>query len=400
MTGPGPPGGAPTGRGPGPTPPDRRAPRRSDRPRGRRRPPLRIPYALLLTAALTALIVLAGPSGTLGVSRFVSVDGVAVAVGPGTTLGDVARARAVSPAPGARVDVAGDVLAPGGGERGRIEVEGRAASAGEELGDGVWVTTRRGADRSEFLVRTTQVLPHTLRSEGSGPVVALVRPGADGEKELFVGESSKRTAAAFVVLAPEDGLLRRSAALATGQKAVALTFDDGPSSYTPLIAAVLAEKGIPATFFVIGKVAAGKGETIRALRAAGHEVENHTWSHADLTKLDAAGIAAEISRAAQTIGDTRFLRPPYGSYNDLVVEQAGLQSQRLALWDVDTLDWKTRDAANITARVEAAVKPGAVILMHDGGGDRSQTVAALPGVVDWLLEQGYALTTLQKLVGG
>ncbi|MHB1344831.1 MAG: polysaccharide deacetylase family protein [Thermoleophilia bacterium] len=355
--------------------------------------------ATLLALALALLIVMAGPSGDLGAARFITVDGIAVAVSEGTTLEQVTEARAVSPAPGARLDVAGDVILPGSGGSGMVEVRGRVASPDMELNDGTSVTTRRGPDRPEALVRTTQVLPHGVASEGSGSVVALVRRGADGEKELFVGESSRRTAAVFVLSEPVDGLLRHSSGLSSGQKAVALTFDDGPSRYTDEIVAVLADKGIPATFFWVGSVAAGKDETIRQVRAAGHEVENHSWSHADLTTLDGAAIASEIARTAEALGGTRFLRPPYGSYNSDVAEQAGLQGQRLALWDVDSLDWKIRDAASITARVKAGVKPGAVIIMHDGGGDRSQTVAALPAVVQWLLEEGYALTTLRQLVG-
>lgn len=384
--------------------------RRSEHPPGagrrrtgsRTRPGLALSVrrAALLTIALALLIVIAGPGADLGGARFVTVDGTAVVVGMGTTLEQAAQARSVSPAPGARLDVAGDVMAIGGGAPGTLELGGRPASPTAVLEDGIAVTTRRGADRAETLVRTTQVLPHRTAAEGSGPVVALVRRGVDGEKELFVGESSRRTAAAFVTRAPQDGLLRHTSALTAGQKAVALTFDDGPSRYTQQILELLAEKGIPATFFWIGSVAAGQGETVRQVRSAGHEVENHSWSHADLKKLDAEAIALEISKAGQALGGTRFLRPPYGSYNALVAEQAALQGQRLALWDVDSLDWKTREAAAITARIQAGAKPGAVILMHDGGGDRSQTVAALPGVVDWLLAEGYALTTLHGLVGG
>jgi peptidoglycan/xylan/chitin deacetylase (PgdA/CDA1 family) len=176
-----------------------------------------------------------------------------------------------------------------------------------------------------------------------------------------------------------------------------LTFDDGPSTFTPQVLAVLAEKDISATFFWVGNVAAGRSEMVGTARDAGHEVENHSWSHADLTKLSPEAIRSEISRAAQTLGGTRFLRPPYGAYNTTVAEEAGALGQRLVLWDVDTLDWKLRETSSIVSRVQTTVRPGAVILMHDGGGDRSQTVAALPAVIDWLLNEGYALTTIQHL---
>jgi peptidoglycan/xylan/chitin deacetylase (PgdA/CDA1 family) len=136
---------------------------------------------------------------------------------------------------------------------------------------------------------------------------------------------------------------------------------------------------------------------VAAVRAAGHELESHSWSHPDLTKLSVDAVRQEIVRGAAAIGGAHFLRPPYGAFNGTVAEQAGLAGMRLALWNVDTLDWKVHDAAAILAKVKAGAKPGAIILMHDGGGDRSQTVAALPAVIDWLLQQGYALTTLQRL---
>lgn len=368
--------------------------RREPRPNKSAHPLLR---ALLTVAVLTLLLTAAWPARGLGTAGFVLVDGAPVAIGGQTTVVQVANARDLAPLTGARLDVAGDVIVPGGGIPGTIEVGSTVAPLDLILHDGSVVATRRGADRFEALARTTASIPHEVRVEGSGPVVSLVRKGSDGERESFRGDRSGRTVAEFITREPVDGSLRRSSALAEGQKAVALTFDDGPSRFTTDILAVLAEKGTAATFFWVGKVAAGRSDMIRLARDAGHEVENHSWSHADLTALNAEGIHTEISRAAEALGGTRFLRPPYGKYNSTVVEQAGTLGQSLVLWDVDTLDWKIHDASSILSRVQAAVRPGAVILMHDGGGDRSQTVAALPAVVDWLLNEGYALTTLQHL---
>lgn len=368
--------------------------RREARPNKSAHPLLRV---LLTVAALTILLTAAWPARGLGTAGFVLVDGAPVAIGAGTTVLQVANARDLAPMAGARLDVAGDVIVPRGGVRGTIEVDSAVAPRDLVLQDGAVIATRRGANRFEALTRTTAPIPHELRTEGSGPVVSLMRKGSDGERERFRGDTSGRTAAEFITREPVDGSLRRSSGLAEGQKAVALTFDDGPSRFTTDILAVLAKKGIAATFFWVGNVAAGRSDMVGLARDAGHEVENHSWSHADLTALDAAGIDAEISRAAQALGGTRFLRPPYGKYNSTVVEQATTLGQSLVLWDVDTLDWKIRDASSILSRVQTGVRPGAVILMHDGGGDRAQTVAALPAVVDWLLNEGYALTTLQLL---
>ena len=353
---------------------------------------------VLITAIVLALILtVAWPAPGLGSARFLLVDGTPVMVGPGTTVAQVAEARHVAPAQGAKLDVAGDVIVLGGGGQGTVEVDSSVAPLDLALLDGSVITTRRGGDRFERLVRETAAIPHESRSEGSGVVVALVQKGSDGERETFVGDTTNRKVAEFVTREPVDAVLRRTPGVTAGQKAVALTFDDGPSTFTPQILAVLAEKGVSATFFWVGNVAAGRPEMIGTARNAGHEVENHSWSHADLTKLSPEAIKSEISRAEQTLGGTRFLRPPYGAYNTTVAEQASALGQRLVLWDVDTLDWKIREASSIVSRVQAAVRPGAVILMHDGGGDRSQTVAALPTVIDWLLNEGYALTTVQHI---
>ncbi len=136
---------------------------------------------------------------------------------------------------------------------------------------------------------------------------------------------------------------------------------------------------------------------MQQIRDGGHQIENHTWSHADLTTLTPEQISSEITRTSSMVGGTRFLRPPYGRYNATVTQVAGQLGLRLAMWDVDTGDWGADSADDILQAVREQTRPGAIILMHDGGTDRSATVAALPLVIDWLLEQGYALTTLSRL---
>jgi peptidoglycan-N-acetylglucosamine deacetylase len=92
------------------------------------------------------------------------------------------------------------------------------------------------------------------------------------------------------------------------------------------------------------------------------------------------------------------LQPPYGSVNAAVDQEAGVLGMKIVLWDVDTLDWKYRNVGSILRYLKAEVKPGSIILMHDGGGNRSQTVAALPAVIAWLRSQGYSLVSVNRLV--
>lgn len=374
---------------------DTRAASRSRDARGRRRA-----YAIeaAVVPVLALMVLLVGLPAPLGRALFVQANGLTVAITPGTRLSDVARSRSLAPREGAALDVAGDVLALGEGEAGSILIGGGRAAGDPELTDGGVITVRRGRDVAETLSRRLDPLPYETRTEGTGPVLALAQKGAPGEQEVFVGSRSRRTALTRTTRPPVDTVLKRTSGLTTGQKAVALTFDDGPSKYTPAVLKILKDKGVSATFFMIGRVAAGDGGGVAAVRAAGHEIESHSWSHADLTKLSADAVRAEIVRGAAAVGGAHFLRPPYGAYNATVAEQAGLAGLRLAMWTVDTLDWKTRNAAAVLAKVKAGTRPGAVILMHDGGGDRSQTVVALPQVIDWLLQQDYALTTLQRLL--
>ena len=137
---------------------------------------------------------------------------------------------------------------------------------------------------------------------------------------------------------------------------------------------------------------------IAKIKAAGHEVENHTWSHPDLTKVSAAEFRSQVSRTSAVIGGTRFLRPPYGSSNASVKAQAAAMGIRLAFWTVDTLDWQHQDLDSILGYVKSGTRPGAIILMHDGGQNRLQTVAAIPVVVNWLFAQGYSLTIVDQIL--
>ena len=156
-------------------------------------------------------------------------------------------------------------------------------------------------------------------------------------------------------------------------------------------------KKAPATFFCLGQAAAADPADVAALRKNGFEVENHTWDHPTLTKLSEAGVKSEISRTTKQLGGAHYIRPPYGTYNSVVMAAVRSLGLRLVLWNVDTLDWKYRGVSSILHYVEVEVRPGAIILMHDGGGDRSQTVAATPVVVDWLRSHGYKLVLVKQL---
>ncbi len=179
-------------------------------------------------------------------------------------------------------------------------------------------------------------------------------------------------------------------------KTVALTFDDGPNpTYTPQILAELAAAQVPATFFTVGYVGAARPDLLRAESLAGNSVEDHTWNHADLTRLSPAAVADELQRTADLIFHATGVhpscfRPPYAATNSTVVSVAAQLGLAQTLWNVDPTDWKRPGTAVIVDNVLShATGAHLVIIMHDGGGDRSQTVAALPAIIAGLRSRGY-----------
>ncbi|GGE29528.1 polysaccharide deacetylase family protein [Streptococcus himalayensis] len=180
------------------------------------------------------------------------------------------------------------------------------------------------------------------------------------------------------------------------RKLVALTFDDGPSpETTPQALEILAKYHAKATFYMLGKKVAGNEKLIKQVKAAGHEIGNHSWNHPQLTAIPLNQAVQEISdtQAAlqAVIGEApRTMRPPYGSINQAVQNAVNVS---FMLWDVDTLDWKTHNTAAIMREVRKT-QPGSVILMHD---IHQTTIDALPSVLEYLKENGYTFVTVSEL---
>lgn len=188
-----------------------------------------------------------------------------------------------------------------------------------------------------------------------------------------------------------------------GKDCVALTFDDGPwPSSTSGVLATLKQKDARATFFMCGYTLAAYPQLGKSVVSAGQEVGNHSYTHADLTRLSDAGVVRELastqSLIAKTLGVTpRWCRPPYGATSTRVGGIIEGQGMKQVTWDVDPEDWKRPGASVIANRVVRDVRPGYVVLMHDGGGDRSGTVAALPVIIDRLRAKGYDFVTMSEL---
>lgn len=174
-------------------------------------------------------------------------------------------------------------------------------------------------------------------------------------------------------------------------KVIHLTFDDGPDPvWTPQVLAVLKQYGVHATFFELGVQVKEHPSLPALVRRDGHRIGNHTYSHKSLPGLDPAHLRAQIERGP----DATCLRPPFGAVDGRVRAAAARAGQTIVLWDVDTRDWAKPGVKHIVNEALKHAHPGATILMHDAGGDRSETVAALRIVVPRLLAEGYTFATV------
>lgn len=187
----------------------------------------------------------------------------------------------------------------------------------------------------------------------------------------------------------------------TGNKVIALTFDDGPGPYTAHLLDVLDQYGAKATFFLIGSKVSSQANVVRSIHARGHQLGNHSWSHPELPKLPVDQIAGEIDRTNDAIKQATgvtpaILRPPYGAVNGVVLEQLRLRGMSSILWSVDTRDWADRNSDIICSRAVAGARPGAIILMHD---IHQTSVGAVPCILSALKQQGYSFVTVQGLLG-
>jgi peptidoglycan-N-acetylglucosamine deacetylase len=253
-------------------------------------------------------------------------------------------------------------------------------------------------------------------------VVVAVRddPGPGAPKPAPIQASDKASDKA--ASAPEPGCppattaIIRTAPAVQGEagaplRTVALTFDDGPGRSTPAVLDILQQAQIQATFFVVGKKVAAEPEMLRRVLAEGHVLGNHTWSHTmprAASGWNRTRLASEIERTRRAVVDAAGLKPCLFRPPGGIVKGAGKVSRdaglSMILWSIDTRDWAdppTGDknfATVIRKRAAAGLsEEHPVILLHDGGGDRAATVAALPGIIEDYRAHGYRFVTLDKM---
>ncbi|MFC3994354.1 polysaccharide deacetylase family protein [Nocardiopsis sediminis] len=179
---------------------------------------------------------------------------------------------------------------------------------------------------------------------------------------------------------------------------VALTFDDGPGEYTEGVLDELSKYSARATFFVLGTMVREMPDVVARTAEAGHEIGNHTWDHADLSGVSESGVRKDLARTSDAIEKAAgvrpaVMRPPYGSYDEATLKAIGMPA---ILWDVDTMDWQSRDTKKITDIALKQAAEGSIVLMHD---IHEPSAKALPGILSALHQKGYHFVTVSELFG-
>lgn len=188
-------------------------------------------------------------------------------------------------------------------------------------------------------------------------------------------------------------------------KSIALTFDDGPDESTERLLDVLLEYRVRATFFVVGENCQQRPNTVKRMFQEGHEIGNHTYTHLKFRGKTEERIVEEIAKTNQTVFELtgeipRFFRPPGGTLSGLIKAAAKRENLRIVLWtpEEDSKDWRNPGVAWIVKTVTEHARKGAIVLMHDGGGPRPQTLKSLPAIIRILQADGYHFVTISELL--
>lgn len=318
----------------------------------------------------------------------------------------------VSVTPGNYVAVDNSVMREGEGTRCSALInETEVTDLKTHINEGDQIVISNGTDVMEaYTDSAPTVTPAGYSKIGQWGALHVFLPGQDGETVTRTGSESGKTIDQ-VTKEKIDERLAYYNANSNGEKVIALTFDDGPwDGSTKEILDILKENGAKATFYTIGQQMPSHEDLVKRMASEGHEIGTHTWDHADgsgkgvsLDLMSTAERQEEVQKGLDIIKEITgkdasiFFRAPGGNFGESTANDLKGMIEGEIGWNVDTEDWRRPGASVIAERIKS-VKPGEVILMHDGGGDRSQTVAALREALPYLKNQGYKFVTISELI--
>lgn len=254
-----------------------------------------------------------------------------------------------------------------------------------------------------FAASATVAVAGCSPTGGADPASAQGAPSGAAAASVPATPSISSSPSASGSASPTPDTSGSPAATATvdkNAKVIYLTFDDGPwIPYTSQILKVLDKYDAQATFFVVGEMAAQHKDLIRDIADQGHAIGNHTWDHANLTTLSDEAILEEMGRTAKTLGTVgpvmgACMRPPYGATDGHIRKLLKNAGYHTYLWDFWAEDWNQPPVDTLINYLEVATEKGSNILLHDGGGDRPNTVEAVKIMIPRWIKQGYSFAAL------
>ncbi len=338
----------------------------------------------------------------------VTIDGAEATVSNGSSIAQLVKDKKTEAIYGNLIDVEGVLLKEGEGERYTVSVNG--SDLGEEIdnyrvhqGDDIEFTN--GVDKTEPYDSQQTEIPYEWEfNKGAGAVMFVKQWGHVGVSEVVTGKLSGKTVDRGVVTEPQNTVVTwHNVHPKDDEKLVAITFDDGPSKYTETFLEILKKYDVKATFFMVGRGVKQFPELAKKVAEAGHQVAGHTMNHPNLTKVSVETLHSELDDSFGLIEQasgvkSKVLRPPYGAFNYEVFKAADSRLTAVVNWNVDSVDWKRPGADAIMANATGHMKPGYIILMHDGGGPREQGIEALPKIIEAWKAAGYRFVTISELL--
>jgi peptidoglycan/xylan/chitin deacetylase (PgdA/CDA1 family) len=309
----------------------------------------------------------------------------------------------IEPDPGNLLAIDGTTLTFGEGEAGKVLVNGEEITdRSMTLHNNDVVQTVKGADKTEPYSDETYPVSSEFIEVGYGALSVLSSVGNDGEEAVRTGELSGLVQT--VVLTQKVDTVVTHYNPAPAEKLIALTLDDGPSGYTEDVLAVLDKYDVKATFFELGENVDSLPSEAKAVADRGHQVASHSYAHKQLNAISTEDAIAEWQNAQDAIEratgvKTTVGRAPYGEYSFALWKTVPHELITvLALWNIDTNDWQGRSPEAIRDTIVQEAHSGAIILCHDGGGERTKTIQALDMAIPELQSRGYTFVTIDELV--
>lgn len=370
-----------------------------------------IAVAVVVVLAIVGIFAFNNWMGSKPVEVTLNGDQVTIS-GTERSVGGLLDNNVVSVTPGNYVAVDGSTIRQGEGTRCTAKVNGNDTDdMGMHLNGGDKIEISNGTDITEpYTDSEPQTLPHKTELKGVGAVHLYSNNAQDGEQVTRTGKESGITAT-VTTKEPIDNIVQYYNVNSNGDKVIALTFDDGPwDKQTDEILDILEQNDAKATFFTVGQCISGHEKELQRAASMGCEIGTHTWDHAEgsgqgvsLIKMSTDERKQEVQKGLEAIKNatgqeaSTIFRCPGGNFDTSVAtDLEGIVTAEIG-WNVDTTDWKKPGADVIAQRIQSA-GPGNIILMHDGGGDRSQTIEGLRQALPKLKEQGYSFITVQELL--